>query len=257
MYTHFVTNNDLNLIRLDAEYYRPEMVEVTRRIRENPYGYDTLGNLVSDMKDGPGGWGVSTDDYTEDGVPVLRGVNISDATINLDECVFISHEKHKELDRHKVLRGDVVISVRGTVGRAAVFEDDIYDEASINAAIVRMRPKDRIDPYFLVAFLNCLYGRKQTERISNGAVQINMNLTETASNLIPLPPDDVQEAIGKKVQILNVLRRKVDDLYESVLKDAESVVDGSLNEEELFRDTKQVADWLSANPLPESKTTGH
>ena len=186
MYTDFVINDDLDLIRLDAEYYQPEMVAVTKSIRENPYGYDALGNLVSDMKDGPRGWGVSTDDYTEDGIPVLRGVNISDATIKLDECVFISHEKHKELDRHKVLRGDVVISVRGTVGRAAVFEDEVYDEASINAAIVRMRPTGKIDPYFLVAFLNCYYGRKQTERISNGAVQQNMNLTETASNLVPI-----------------------------------------------------------------------
>jgi len=251
MYTNFVENEELDLIRLDAEYYQPDMVAVTRKLRDNPYSYDVLGNLVSKMKDGPGGWAVSTDDYTDTGVPVLRGVNISDATIDLDDCVFISQEKHKELDKHKVLRGDIVISVRGTVGRAAVFDDQQYDEASINAAIVRMRPTGKIDPYFLVAFLNCYYGRKQTERISNGAVQINMNLTETASNLVPTPPQEIQEAIGRRVKMLNFLRRKVDALYDSILRDAESVVEGSLDADQLLEETKQVEEWLAANPLPE------
>ncbi|WP_024598694.1 hypothetical protein [Pseudoalteromonas sp. TAE56] len=207
-YISRVSTKILSTNRQDAEYYSPHFLEVERKVKSHSFGYDSLSNLVYDLKDGPGGWGVSTNDYTDTGVPIIRGVNINDSVVNLEKAIFISEDKHEELKAHEVLKGDVVLTVRGSVGRSGVFQSRGYGYANLNAAVVRMRcKKNRILPYYLVSFFNCKHGRLQSSRISNGAVQNNMNLTETGSNLIPTPSLLVQQYIGNKIRFAELLKR--------------------------------------------------
>ena len=165
----------IDVNRLEGEFYKYDYLNAIDKIKK--IRFLPLENLVDDIKDGPGGWDINISDYVEQGVPMLRTINIVDGLVNLDECVFIDIEKHKQLKRSRVVKNDVLLSVRGTIGKSAVYSKNF--EANINAALVKITLKDNIiDPYFLVAFFNCKYGRLQTERIANGAVQLNMNLTE-------------------------------------------------------------------------------
>ena len=212
----------IDVNRLEGEFYKYDYLNAIDKIKK--IRFLPLENLVDDIKDGPGGWDINISDYVEQGVPMLRTINIVDGLVNLDECVFIDIEKHKQLKRSRVVKNDVLLSVRGTIGKSAVYSKNF--EANINAALVKITLKDNIiDPYFLVAFFNCKYGRLQTERIANGAVQLNMNLTEAKSNLIPIPSPEIQKYIGDKVRKAEELREEAKRLK----KEAEGIIYKELN----------------------------
>ncbi|MCG9686611.1 restriction endonuclease subunit S, partial [Vibrio tubiashii] len=225
----FITPN-----RLDPKYYSLVSLWSEFEVVQGPYEHHRLGDLTLRIKDGPGGWGVSTNDYKPHGVPVIRSVNIIDGECDLTDCVYISEDKHQELIGHQAKKGSVVLSVRGTVGRAAVFDTEGLESASLNAAVVTIDCKEnRLNPYFLAAFFNSTVGNTQANRIANGAVQLNMNLTETASNLIPLPPIEVQEDIERVYRKLIVSRQLSRNLLSASKLLVEALIEGKITEAEL------------------------
>ena len=185
---------------MESEFYAPLALWADEEIKGSQWRHARLADVAVRIKDGPGGWGVSTNDYVEQGVPVIRGVNLIDGECDLSDCVFITQAKHKELRSHCVYRGNVLLSVRGTIGHSAVFDILEYDEASLNAAVVTIECKDGLLPHYLAEFFNTEIGRIQSERMGNGAVQQNMNLTETGENLVVIPPIDFQAEIANSRQ---------------------------------------------------------
>jgi len=192
----FIQSGEFSPSRIEAEFYGNVQLWAEKEIVQSRYPHKPLRQLASRIKDGPGGWGVSTSDYVEDGVPVIRTVNLIDGECDLGDCVYISEKKHKELAGHSVRKGSVLLSVRGTIGRSAIFSDERYAEASLNAAVVTIDYSDEILPGYLVEFLNSDVGRIQSSRMANGAVQKNMNLQETGSNLVVVAPMNIQERIS-------------------------------------------------------------
>lgn len=237
-----ISIQQLSSLRLEAEYYGDLELWAELEIKNSPFPNQPLGELSSRIKDGPGGWAVSTNDYRPSGIPVIRSVNLIDGRCELDDCVFISKEKHNDLRSHQVKPGGLLLSVRGTIGRAAVFDSEKYSTASLNAAVVTIDCKPTINPYYLAAFLNSEVGRIQSNRIANGAVQLNMNLKETASNLIVIPPINLQEAIAatflsknRAVILANLLTNSAKNLVEAL-------IEGQLTEQQLIKAQQALED---------------
>ena len=73
---------------------------------------------------GPFGSDLTTRDYTEDGVPVIRGNNLStDGYFHDSEFVFVSVEKASSLSANAAFPGDLVFTQRGTLGQAALIPE--------------------------------------------------------------------------------------------------------------------------------------
>ena len=144
----------LSSLRLDAEYYSEKFIKVERLIRK--LNFQPLKNLIEEIQDGPGGWAISTNDYVSDGIPIVRGVNISeDGEFINDGYVYITEQKNEELKKTQVTSGQVLLSVRGTVGKSTVLPTYIR-LANLNAAVVRIKLKENsgVDPYYLAGFFN-------------------------------------------------------------------------------------------------------
>lgn len=216
--------------RLESEFYTPLVLWAEEEIRGTPWSHQPLSNLTHRIKDGPGGWGVSTNDYVTSGIPVIRAVNLIGGVCNLSKCVFITPQKHQDLISHEAIKGSVLLSVRGTVGRAAVFESEDYEKANLNAAVVTLDCKEEILPHYLAAFLNTEIGKVQSNRIANGAVQLNMNLTEVGTNLIVLAPMKFQEEVStlrKKRLLLEDLSHKSTVAAKLLV---EALIEGAISE---------------------------
>ena len=66
---------------------------------------------------GPFGSDLTTRDYVEEGVPVIRGANLSEDTLFKDEdFVFVRDEKADQLAANIAYPGDVIFTQRGTLG---------------------------------------------------------------------------------------------------------------------------------------------
>lgn len=147
----WVLDKNIEIERIEAEYYKPEYVQAMEKI-ENSNGM-ILKNLILEVKDGPGGWGISTSDYVDSGVPMLRGINIQNGLLTLDGCVYITEVKQNELKRSRVVKNDVLLAVRGSagVGKSAVYS--LEQQANMNAAVVKITVDETfLDPYYLSCF---------------------------------------------------------------------------------------------------------
>src|SRR2546428_7786338 len=73
---------------------------------------------------GPFGSNLTTRDYVEEGVPVIRGVNLPDEKIfSEDDYVFVSEKKADELSPNNAFPGDLVFTQRGTLGQVGLIPE--------------------------------------------------------------------------------------------------------------------------------------
>ncbi|MUL33942.1 restriction endonuclease subunit S [Priestia megaterium] len=243
----WVDNKKIDVLRLETEFYRSKYVNCLKLIEQMPNML--LGDMIEDVKDGPGGWGIKASEYVNKGVPMLRGVNIVDGLLSIEDCVYISEEKQKELKRSKVVKDDVLLVVRGSIGigKSAVYSKSY--EANMNAAVVKLTFKnDLVDPYYVSCFFNSRYGRLQTERIANGVNQQNTNLTEVRSNRIPLPSRQIQKYIGDKVRRAEELRDEAIRVKAAADKELEDILEFKKLKESLSTNKNKFS-WVQSKKL--------
>jgi type I restriction enzyme S subunit len=86
-----------------------------------PAGWRTclLGDLCSRIAIGPFGSDITTDNFVDIGVPVIRGMNLRDGFID-NEFAFLTENKADALRNANAFSGDIVITHRGTLGQVGM-----------------------------------------------------------------------------------------------------------------------------------------
>ena len=93
---------------------------------------------------GPFGSNLTTRDYVEEGIPVIRGINLpADASFRDQEFVFVSEGKAEDLRSNTAFPGDVVFTQRGTLGQVGVIPRDARFQRYI---ISQSQMKLTVDP---------------------------------------------------------------------------------------------------------------
>ncbi len=106
--------------------------------------------------------------FKQDGTyirPAADPVTLWAIGIDWSDVLRISPEVHEQLPKSKVYPGDILYSMAGTIGLAALAPENL-GECNSNQAIAKIRLKPgTLNPNYLVAFLNSRLGRYQSERI--------------------------------------------------------------------------------------------
>jgi type I restriction enzyme S subunit len=90
---------------------------------------------------GPFGSKLTSRDYVEDGIPVIRGVNLTAGRyLNESEFVFVSEQKFREdLFGNVAHRGDIVFTQRGTLGQVSIIPDgSLFHEYVISQSQMKL-----------------------------------------------------------------------------------------------------------------------
>jgi type I restriction enzyme S subunit len=131
--------------------------------------------------------------YEEDGVPVLRGLNIRPGRVTNDDLVYMSAASN-ELHRKSILcAGDVVVVRTGAAGSAAVVPEWAVGGNAVDLLIVR--PGERLLPAFLEHLLNSRLVQQQVLYGSVGALQSHFNTSALANVMVVVPPPTEQERV--------------------------------------------------------------
>ena len=140
----------------------------------NPKGWpvDPLGDLMSEVYRYPTYYGIR---YVEKGVPEIRGELLNeDGTIVTDATAlrYISPETSKRFPRTVLAEGDLVMSVRGTVGKTAVVPAALAG-ANMTANLLRLAPdRNRAHPTYVWHFMQTEWFRSQlANACSNTTIQ--------------------------------------------------------------------------------------
>src|SRR3972149_7451940 len=109
---------------------------------------------------GPFGSRMKADRYVADGVPVIRGNNISDTRTFVGDLVFVSDETADELRSCNVFAGDLVVRHRGAIGEVGIIPSHELSRYMLSTSLMKLTcNRDLVDPLFLFYFFRSPAGR--------------------------------------------------------------------------------------------------
>lgn len=103
----------------------------------------------------------------------LSAANVTKSGFKFSNCQFISEQKDTSLRKGKLLRGDVVLTTRGTIGNSGYYSDSVqYDHVRINSGMVILRCDiENILPIYLYHFLHSPSFFGQMNSLRSGVAQ--------------------------------------------------------------------------------------
>jgi type I restriction enzyme S subunit len=160
--------------------------------------------LVADTKHaivgGPFGSKLTSKDYVESGVPVIRGANMSNGRfISETGFVFVTDEKRqKDLKSNLARPGDMVFTQRGTLGQVAIIpENATYSEFVVSQS----QMKATLDPtkankafYYYFFSSQAVVSTILNMTSSSGVPHINLGILKDFE--VPVPDLPTQERIA-------------------------------------------------------------
>ena len=146
--------------------------------------------------------------FADDGVPFLRVQNLVGAKVELADALFVSVETHSALARSKIESADVLISIAGTIGRAAIVSEDM-PEMNCNQAIAIVRPSPKIEPQFLLHWLQSREAQKQIRAGQVTGTISNLSLGLLRGLKIDLPPINMQRDFNSTVLKIEVVKERL------------------------------------------------
>ncbi|WP_019602768.1 restriction endonuclease subunit S [Teredinibacter turnerae] len=180
-------------IQLADEFLRSVFLDMFGDPVTNPKGWEVrqLGELA-DFENGDRSSNYpSGDEIVQSGVLFLSTKNIVSDNLNLRSTQYITEEKYNSLSRGKARKGDLIITLRGTLGSCCIFDCE-YDRAFINAQMMIIRPLDNIRGIFLHDLLASKAIKSHFQSIGQGAAVPQLTAKQLKEILIPLPQMDLQ-----------------------------------------------------------------
>jgi type I restriction enzyme S subunit len=167
----------------------------------------TLADLAAPVKNaivgGPFGSNLVSRDYTESGIPVIRGQNMGEKWVS-GEFVYVSEDKAKALSQNIARQNDLVFTQRGTLGQVSIVPHSRFDRYVVSQSQMKIT----VDPEKAdVAFLYYLFKTpEQLQYIFNSAIQTGVphtNLGIFKATPVSLPPLSVQKKISAVMTALD------------------------------------------------------
>lgn len=144
----------------------------------------TIEDIASDEKrsiiSGPFGSNISSKYFTEHGVPVIRGNNLTeDNTKFIDEgFVFVSEEKAKELNTYADV-DDLVFTAAGTIGQVGIIpENSKFDRYVISNKQLRVTlDLNKVNQHYAYYWFSSKLINKYIKQLNTGSTIPLINLT--------------------------------------------------------------------------------
>ncbi len=163
--------------------------------------------------------------YYDNGIKFITSKNIINGTINFSEVKFISKEDAYEIDkRSKVDKGDIIMSMIGTIGNAVLI--DFEPDFSIKNVALFKPDLNKVNPIFLIQMFHSSFYQKYIENKLAGGIQKFISLSVLRTLAIPLPKLEEQQAIAK---ILLDMDKEIEAL-KTKLKKTKAIKRGMMQE---------------------------
>ncbi|WP_400199407.1 restriction endonuclease subunit S [Methanobrevibacter smithii] len=163
----------------------------------------TIEDIASDEKrsiiSGPFGSNISSKYFTEHGVPVIRGNNLTeDNTKFIDGgFVFVSEEKAKELNTYADV-DDLVFTAAGTIGQVGIIpKNSKFDRYIISNKQLRVTlDLNKVNQHYAYYWFSSKLINKYIKQLNTGSTIPLINLSILKGLPIPLPSKDLQDKIA-------------------------------------------------------------
>ena len=186
-------------LRLDAHFFDPlyfgRMDMLDTLARERGWRISRLGDLLRESKAGLAGGATPRGAlYPDAGPKFVRVQNVKPMRLEwnseIDPCIGTS--THDVLRRSQLSEGNVVLTITGTYGVAAVVPKG-FPPANINQHSVKIEVNEHIDPGYLCLFLNSDLCKAQFDRAVTGSSRLALDYPTIKALRILYPPDKEEQ----------------------------------------------------------------
>ena len=180
--------------RIDSEFYSKENLKFDKWISSVNHLPLTKISNVSD-----GNHMAISEKFIEKGIPYYRGQNIHSFFIEDTDPICIDEKTYSlsTMKRSHLKKGDVLLSIVGTIGGISLVTTD--NKATCNCKLAILRKNGEVNEKYLAIYLSCRYGQSQIERYIRGAVQKGLILEDMDQLSVPIMSFDFQNKIASLV----------------------------------------------------------
>ncbi len=136
------------------------------------------------------------------GIPFISALNLDGSTVVEDDSLLcVSQEQYDRLGSGKLEKGDIVVCIRGSLGKHGRYP---FEKGAIASSLVICRQfiKNEITALFIMSFLDAPLFFEQIKQYDNGTAQPNLAAKSLERFFIPLPPLAEQKRIVAKIEEL-------------------------------------------------------
>jgi type I restriction enzyme, S subunit len=178
------------------------LVETDGRDVPNGWEFVELGGLCNRISMGPFGSDIKTENFVPAGVPVIRGMNLTDGFID-EGFAFLTESKADELRSANAFPGDIVITHRGTLGQVGLIPDaSRYARYVVSQSQMVVSVKqDGVSPVYIYLYLTSPAGQHAllANTSQTGVPAISRPVTSVKTLRVLKPPFDVAHAFSRLV----------------------------------------------------------
>ena len=141
-----------------------------------------------------------------EGIPFISAVNLDGRTVVKDEKLLcVSEEQYNKLGSGKLRCGDIVLCIRGSLGKHGRYPFDIGAIASSLVILRNMSSDEEISTRYLMNYLDASLFYSEIDKYDNGTAQPNLAADSVKKLLVPLPPLAEQKRIVAKLEQIDAL----------------------------------------------------
>jgi len=229
-------------LELSEDFLSTEFVSLFGNPVHNPKGFrvERLEDLIDPRR--PVTYGIlKPGPHIADGVPYIRVVDIADGSVVAAQVRRTSHSIDKAYRRSTLKAGDLLLSIRGEIGRLGIVPSDL-DGANITQDTARLAPIADLEPAYL---MGCLASRPIQRLIAQwikGSAVKGINLGDVKELPLPVPPRPLQTRFAE----LTTAHRRMRVVQRESLRQADHLL-ASLMRTAFADDSSQVPDQHQRN----------
>lgn len=136
-------------------------------------------------------------------VPIIKGGDVRPHRLKLELLNRTTPEIEAPYARARLAEGDIVYSIRGTIGDAELVPGELAG-ANITQDVARIAPRVGITPKWLLYAAKSRPVFAQLEQLSLGAAVKGINIFDLKRARVPTPPPEEQTRIATELEALTV-----------------------------------------------------
>lgn len=155
---------------------------------------------------------------SKEGIPFISAANLCDNIVVEDDLLCMSEEQYSKLSAGKLMLNDIVLCIRGSLGKHGKFP---FKKGAIASSLVILRSKDRgrLTDGYVMQYLDVPLFYDEIKKYDNGTAQPNLAAKNLELFSFPLPPLSEQQRI---VECIEELFAKLDEAKERLQEVADS-----------------------------------
>jgi len=140
----------------------------------------------------------SREELVASGIPFINAGHLDGGEVDVSKTNYITTEKFSSMGGAKLVKGDILFCLRGSLGKIGLFGDN--GTGALASSLVAVRANiDELDPRFFVYVLGSGNIRRKVEDVQTGSAQPNLSVEQLRAFRVNVPDYRTQIDIRSKI----------------------------------------------------------